>query len=161
MEIRELLRKEFWSKATSRKILAVFGKIFRVVEIFVVGFVVWYLVNSMWLTPPERKAGRAALEKIDALQRFGGMSEEEYGGDYKQGETMVHAAKQAAWTWRDEFIATSLSTYLIFTDMRRQEQESRIKLSNSNNERVRSLANCPSSMSGNEFESVVLHQALR
>jgi hypothetical protein len=163
MEIRELLQKELWSKKTSRKILSVAGRVLRVVEVLLVVFVVWYLVNALWLTPSERTAGRIALAKLDALQRFDGMSEDEYGGEYKQAETMVHAAEEAARTGRDNFIATSLSTYLMFTDMRRQEQQTRMALSNSSNEHLRSfgLQTCPESVTGNEFESAVLHQALR
>ena|ERR1017187_516197 len=159
MGIREVLGKEVWSKATSRKILSVAGRILRVVEVFLVGFVVWYLVYSIWLTPPERKAGREALAQLDALQHFDGMSEDEYGREYKQAETMVHAAEEATWTGRDRSIAAYLSVYLMFTDIRRQEEQSRIKMSNSNNERIRSLSACP--ISGNDLESAVLHQALR
>lgn len=166
MGIREVLRKELWSKATSRKILSVGGRVLRVVEVFLVVFVVWYLVNALWLTPSERKAGRVALEQIDALQPFSVMSGEEYGADYKQAETIVRAAEQTAWTKRDKFIATNLSIYLMFTDMRRQDQGLRIKLSSSNDDRVRkwSSQTCPESVTGNEgneFESAVLHQALR
>ena len=163
MEIRELLQKEVWSKRTSQNIWLVIRRILRAVEVLLVGFVVCYLVNGLWLTPPERKAGKFALDRVDALQRFSGMSEGEYGADYRQAETMVHAAEQAAWTGRDRFIATSLSTYLMFTDMRRQDEESRIKLSNSKDERLRdwSLKASPSSISASEFESELLHQALR
>jgi hypothetical protein len=163
MEIRELLQKELWSKRTSRKILSVVGKALRVVEVLLVVFVVLYLVNSYWLTPSERKAGRVALEKVDALQPFSVMSGEEYGADYKQAETMVHAAEEAAWTGRDKSIAGLLSNYLMFTDMRRQEQQTIITLSNSSNEHLRSLGlqTCHSSVAGNEFESALLHQFLR
>jgi hypothetical protein len=163
MEIRELLQKEVWSKRTSRKIWSVVKRTFRVVEVALVGFVIWLLVNSLWLTSPERKAGRVALDKVDALQRFSGMSEEEYGVDYKKAEDMVHAAERAAWTWRDQGVAAQLSAYLMFTDMRREDQENRIKLSNSKDERLKNLGlqASPSSISASEFESGMLHQALK
>jgi hypothetical protein len=163
MELRELLQKEIWSKRTSRKIWLVVKRTFRVVEVALVGFVIVYLANSTWLTSPERKAGRVALGKIDALQSFSGMSEEEYVASHKQAEEMVHGAEQAAWTGRDEFIASSLSAYLEFTDIRRQEQKFRDKLSTSKDEnlRNRSLQVSPSSIAASEFESGSLHQALR
>src|ERR1017187_8638664 len=161
MEIRGLLQKELWSKKTSRKILSVAGRVLRVVEVLLVVFVVWYLVNALWLTPPERKAGREALAQLDALQHFDGMSEDEYGREHKQAETMVNAAEEATRTGRDRSIAASLSAYLMFTDIRRQEQQSRIEMSNSNNERIRSLSTCPISGSGNDLESAGLHKDLR
>jgi hypothetical protein len=102
-----------------------------------------------------------ALAKLDDLQHFDGMSEEEYGREYKQADEMVHAAEEAAWTDRDKWIAANLSAYLMSTDVRRHEQESKIKLNNSSDDRVRSFASCPSSMSGNEVESAILHQALK
>jgi hypothetical protein len=163
MELRELLQTEIWSKRTSRKIWLVVKRIFRIVEVGVVGFVIWLLVSELWLTSPERKIGRVALDKIDALQRFSGMSEEEYGVDYKRAEDMVHTAGQVAWTERDHRVATQLFVYLMFTDMQKQDQENRIKLSNSKDERLRnwSLQSNPSSIEASEFESGLLHQALR
>ena len=163
MEIRELLRTEIWSKSTSRKILSVGVKILRVVEIFVVGYVVLYIVNATWLTASERTVGRVALVEIDALQHFDGMSDEEYARDYKRAETNVEAAEGAARTERDEKIAFNLSAYLMFTNIRREDQEYRTRLSNSKDERVRNLSTQtgPSPIPANEFESGLLHQALR
>ena len=163
MEVRKVLQTEVWSKTTSRKIWTLFRKILSGIEIFIIVLIVWFGINRMWLTSPERRAGIAALEKIDALQRFSVMSQEQYGQEHTQAKLSVDAAERAAWTSRDLSIASALSTYLLFTEMQRQDRELKMKLSDSQNERIRKLNSqaCPDSSAGSQFESAVLHEALR
>lgn len=163
MEVRKVLQTEVWSKTTSRKIWSVFRKILSGIEVFIVVLVIWFGINRIWLTSSERRAAIAALEKIDALQRFAVMSREQYSQEHAQAKSSVDAVERAAWTSRDLSIASTLSTYLLFTDMQRQDQELKMKLSDSQNERIRklNLQVCPDSSAGSQFQSAVLHEALR
>ena len=111
MKVRELLQKEVWSKRTSRKILVVLA-------ILCVAFVLWiaaYVVDESWITPSERRAGRAALAQIDSLQNFDGMSDAEFDAGVLQAGRKVGDAEQAAWTSRDKRIAGVVSFYLSST----------------------------------------------
>jgi hypothetical protein len=116
MTIREILQIEIWSKRTSRKILIGFG---IVVFLLVVGFVVLNTLNERWITPPERKAGRAALAQIEALQNFDQMSDSEYDAGALQAKQKIDTAAQAAWTAQDKRIALMLLGYFASTDGKR------------------------------------------
>ena len=116
MTVREVLQKEIWSKETSRKILLVCG-------LLVTGILVWNQIQSKWLTPSERKAGRAALVEVDALQKSAEMSDEEYGAAYKRAEAKVDAADKAAWTGKDRSIAVLLSIDLMSIDWQRMDRK--------------------------------------
>jgi len=159
MTLREVLQIEIWSKRTTRKMMSVFGSL-------VVVLVVLYVIEFWWLTPPERKAARVALAKVDGLQKFGEMTDEEYGWHYQEAEAKIQAAEKASWTERDESTVVVLSNYLMFTDFRRSQEKSAEKLIGSKNERLResgltelqwSVSSTP--ISG--LDSLGLHEALR
>jgi hypothetical protein len=116
MTIREILQIEIWSKRTSRKILIGLG---IVVVLLVVGFVVLNALDERWITPPERKAGRAALAQIEVLQNFDQMSDSEYDAGALQAKQKIDAAEHAAWTAQDERIALMLLGYFASTDGKR------------------------------------------
>ena len=116
MTIREILQIEIWSKRTSRKILIGLG---IVVVLLVVGFVVLNALDERWITPPERKAGRAALAQIEVLQNFNQMSDSEYDAGALQAKQEIDTAEQAAWTSQDKRIAFLLLGYFDSTDRKR------------------------------------------
>jgi hypothetical protein len=116
MKIRELLQKEIWSKRTSRKILIGFG---IVVVLLVVGFVVLNTLDERWITPPERKAGRAALAQIEVLQNFDQMSDSEYDAGALQAKQKIDRAEQTALTAQDKRIALMLLGYFVSTEEKR------------------------------------------
>jgi hypothetical protein len=116
MNVRELLQTEIWSKRTSRKILIGLG---IVVVLLVVGFVVLNTLDERWITPPERKAGRAALAQIEVLQNFNQISDSEYDAGALQAKQGIDTAEQAAWTSQDKRIAFLLLGYFDSTDRKR------------------------------------------
>jgi hypothetical protein len=116
MTIRGLLQKEIWSKRTSRKILIGLG---IVVVLLVVGFVLLNTLDERWITPPERRAGRAALAQIEVLQNFDQMSDSEYDAGPLQAKQEIDTAEQAAWTSQDKRIALLLLGYFGSTDSKR------------------------------------------
>jgi type II secretory pathway component PulM len=116
MTIRELLQIEIWSKRTTRKILIGFG-------IVAVGLVDWFAINKYWITPPERNAARAALAQIDLLQNFAQMDDAEYDTRVLKAKGNIDAAKEAAFTSRDEMIAAELGIYLLQIDVERSDQK--------------------------------------
>ena len=120
MTIRELLQIEIWSKRTSRKIFIGLG---IVVVLLVVGFVVLNALDERWITPPERKAGRAALAQIEALQNFDRMSDSEYDAGALQAKQKIDTAGQAAWTSQDKRIAFLLLGYFDLKDRERSNQK--------------------------------------
>jgi hypothetical protein len=111
-------------------------------------------------------SGSIALSQIDALQNLSALSDVEYGTRYKQAGENVQAAENVAWTARDKSVASVLSSYLMFTDVRRSQQKFLYKLSNSKDERFQNYAateakNGLDSIAISGFQSEVLHQALR
>jgi hypothetical protein len=116
MTIREILQIEIWSKRTSRKILIGLG---IVVVLLVVGFVVLNALHERWITPSERKAGRAALAQIEVLQNFNQMSDSEYDAGALQAKQEIDTAELAAWTAQDRRIALLLLGYFESTDVKR------------------------------------------
>jgi hypothetical protein len=116
MTIREILQIEIWSKRTSRKILIGLG---IVVVLLVVGFVVLNALDERWITPSERKAGRAALAQIEVLQNFNQMSDSEYDAGALQAKQEIDTAELAAWTAQDRRIALLLLGYFESTDVKR------------------------------------------
>jgi hypothetical protein len=120
MTIREILQIEIWSKRTSRKILIGSG---IVVALLVVGFVVLNALDERWITPPERKAGRAALAQIEVLQNFEQMSDLEYDAGALQAKRKIDTAEHAAWTAQDERIALMLLGYFASTDEKRSHRK--------------------------------------
>jgi hypothetical protein len=120
MIIRDLLQIEIWSKRTSRKILIGLG---IVVILLVVGVVVLNALDERWITPPERKAGRAALAQIEVLQNFDQMSDSEYDAGALQAKQKINTAEQAAWTAQDKRIALMLLGYFTSTDGKRSHKK--------------------------------------
>ena len=166
MAVREILQTEIWSAETSRKIIKLFRWVLTFIGISIACFAVWYVVSNNWLTGSEKRAGQIALSQIDALQNLSALSDTEYVANYKQAEGSVRAAENAAWTAKDRSVASVLTTYLMFTDVRRSEQKFLVKLSSSNDERFQKYAASEAKSSINSiavssFQSEVLHQALR
>jgi hypothetical protein len=120
MNVRELLQKEIWSRRTSRKILIGFG---ITVVVVAVGFVVLNALDERWITPSERKAGRAALAQIEVLQNFNQMNDSEYDAGALQAKQKIDTAEQAAWTAQDKRIALMLLGYFESTDVKRSHKK--------------------------------------
>ena len=129
MKVREFLRKEIWSKETSRKILVGLGLLIVAIQVF-------HEVDVRWTTPSERRAGRAALVEIDALQSSAGMSDGNFAQAFKTAEAGVQVAEAAAWTTRDRGIVQLLSGYLAMTKLYYEEAGTTLKKGNSPNERI-------------------------
>ncbi len=161
MTFREVLQIEIWSKRTTRKIWLGFGLVVMVL----IGVATWVAVSRMWLTASERRVGKVALVQVDALQRFAGMGDLEYIARYKDAEVKVATARQVAWTERDHWTAEMLSTYLMFTDIRRVGQKRRLEMAESDNVRIRKYAESQmppaDARSTSELLSLELHDALR
>ena len=112
MNLRELLKHELWSKRTTRKILVWSGTFLGFV---IAVLTIWILVEKFWLTPGERRAGKAALAQIDTLQDFESMTGRDFNAKSRQAGKEIDAAQNSAWTWRDKGVAESLSLYLDMT----------------------------------------------
>jgi hypothetical protein len=108
MNLRELLQSQFWSKRTSRMLLAVSGLI---LGIFLAGLLSWRVVDASWITPGERNAARAALARLDAMQDSGWASDRDFSAEEQEAEAKIGAAEQAAWTARDRHIVAELMGY--------------------------------------------------
>jgi hypothetical protein len=166
MGIREVLQTEIWSTETSRKIFRAVMRTVTAVGLLLVFVVVWYVVSNAWLTRSERRTAQVALSEIDALQYLDRLRDDEYAIQYKQADANVHIAEQAAWTRRDKLIAMLLSNYLMYTDIRRSDYSTRLKLSNSSDYRSRKYEqlasqNVESSISTSAIQSLMLHDALK
>jgi hypothetical protein len=166
MEVREILQTEIWSAETSRKMFKLSRRVLIVLGVSILCFLIWYVVSHNWLTRSEKRAGQVALSQIDALQNLSALSDVEYDARYKQAGENVEAAEKAAWTARDKSVASVLSTYLMFTDVRRSQQKFLVTLSNSKDERFQNHAATEAkssldSIAISGFQSEVLHQALR
>jgi hypothetical protein len=149
MTIREILQIEIWSKRTSRRILIGLG---IVVVLLVVGFIVLNALDERWITPQERKAGRAALAQIEVLQNFDQMSDSEYDAGAIQAKQKIDAAEQAAWTAQDKRIALMLFGYFASTDEKRSHRKFKLPPERPQDEALNKQAF--------QFIKGVLHQAL-
>jgi hypothetical protein len=113
MTLRELLQREIWSKRTTRRIWIV-SACMAVLGLVVFG---WHQLDTHWLTPPERAAGRAALQEIEVLE---GASDQQFDSQEQKASRVIEAAEKAAWTRRDRQISGVLAGYLsILKDDRR------------------------------------------
>jgi hypothetical protein len=106
MTLRELLRYEVWSKQTTRRILV--GSAILAALLFV-GYKIWDEVESHWLTRSERTVAKAALQRIDALQNSGPLSDEEFDNRTKDARLAIDAAERAARTRKDELVYMELA----------------------------------------------------
>jgi hypothetical protein len=125
MDLRELLKTEIWSKGTTRKILVWSGTFLGFV---IAVLAIWILVEQFWLTPGERRAGRAALAQIDTMQDFESMSVQGFNAKSWQAEKELDAAQNSAWTSRDKGVSESLSLYLETTKTDQEEKQRRERL---------------------------------
>ena len=162
MKIREILQIELWSKRTSRKILVWFGIVFGTL-VAVLG--TWYLVETHWLTPGERIAGRVALVEIDALQMMGSASDENFYSKANEAEGKVEIARLTSRTTREKDVAFSLSGYLLLTRMHRDDLVRREQLRKRHEPRLDSELESDKDMDsqGEETRKLmrsILHRAL-
>jgi hypothetical protein len=119
MNVRELLRYEIWSKRTTRKILVWSGTFLG----FVVALLtIWILVERHWLTPGERRAGKAALAQVGELENFESMSAQDFDAKSYRAQILINDADKSAWTWRDRAVVESLGYYY---DLLKIDQEER------------------------------------
>jgi len=118
MKIRELLQSAFWSKKALRRILIGFGFL---VGVLVVGFVVYCETEWHWLTPGERRTGRAVLAQIDAIQNLETISRDDFEARERGLREKLNAASDAAWTNRDLGVHATLFTYLLITEQERAD----------------------------------------
>jgi hypothetical protein len=116
MKIRELLRYEIWSKETSREILSSVWKFLKLSAIaWVVSGVlagIVFVVEAYCLTGGERRAGRAALGKIEEVEKLVDCDCELFATAYGQANIAVEEAGRKAWTLRDHQTEEELSLYL-------------------------------------------------
>ena len=108
MKIRELLRQEIWSKASSQKIFVAFGILIFVV---VLGGYSVIGISEHWLTPCERTAARMALAELDSPRQSGSLSNKDFSARTKLAEGSVDEASGAARTRRDRKIVADLMAY--------------------------------------------------
>ncbi|MGB8030650.1 MAG: hypothetical protein WCF30_13435 [Terracidiphilus sp.] len=123
MKIREFLHYEIWSKRTSRRVLVVSTV---VLAVLILGLFALNAVNRNWLTPGERKAAKAALIQLDALQDSGPLSNKDFSVRAKQVGREIDEAHRAAWTTRDRIIVLKLMDYqldIVVMRMQMQRQE--------------------------------------
>jgi hypothetical protein len=118
MSIRELLQTELWSKETSRKIGIKVGFVFCILAAALMG---WFLLETRLITPGERSAGRKALTQVDALQNLDGISNEDFKAREKQAKLKIETAQRAALTVRDGGVYAALGSYLLMTEMGRDD----------------------------------------
>ncbi|MGD0444936.1 MAG: hypothetical protein ABSA39_13465 [Edaphobacter sp.] len=149
MTVREVLQIEIWSKRTSRKILIGLG---IVVVLLVVGFVVLNTLDERWITPPERRAGRAALAQIEVLQNSDQLSDSEYDAGALQAKHKIDTAEQAAWTAQDQRIAAMLLGYFVSSDEKRSHRKLKLPPERPEDEALNKQAF--------QFIRSVLHRAL-
>ena len=156
MKVRELLQKEIWSKRTSQRILRVIGIVGAVVGVVCV---VGNGLDTYWMTPPERSAGRSALAEIDVLQNFRGMSDTDYDAGVKRAKAKVDAANQVAITSRDDAIASVLSGYLFLVNNERFNQKMDLRRNGRETEQPQQTTSVSLKM-GRDYLRDVLHKAL-
>jgi hypothetical protein len=118
MKVRELLQIVFWSKKALRRILIGFGILIATL-VLVTG--VLYETELHWLTPGERKAGKAVLAQIDSLQNLELISRKDFEARESGLQEKLNKAHQAAWTLRDEAVSSELYFYLYVTERERAE----------------------------------------
>ena len=116
MKILELLQSVFWSKKALLRSLIGLG-ILIVTVVLIAG--VWYEAELRWLTPGERKAGKAALGQIDSLQNLELISRKDFEAKESGLREKLDRAHQAAWTLLDGVVASELYFYLHSTERER------------------------------------------
>jgi hypothetical protein len=120
MKVRELLQTELWSKRTTQRMLAVSAV---VLAVLLFGIFALDGVNRNWLTPGERKAAKAALTQLDALQDSGALSNKDFSEKAKQAGRKIDDAHRAAWTTRDRTIVAELMDYQVDIVVKRMQIE--------------------------------------
>ncbi|MGD1063981.1 MAG: hypothetical protein ABR860_12035 [Terracidiphilus sp.] len=158
MTIRELLQIELWSKRTTRKILVGIG-------IVVAGYFAWAAVDEHWISPGEHRAGSEALVQIETLRKIDPEKDKDFELGVQQVRQKIEAAKKAAWTTRDTFLALDLSGYLLMTEIDRKAPGIGGKLqqrnASSSDSRRRLLEKLASTATGSEARlSARLHEEL-
>ena len=118
MNVRKILQTVFWSKKALRRILLGFG---IVVGVLVCGLGVLYVVEWHWLSPGERKAGKAVLAQIDSLQNLETISRDDFEARERGLPEKLKAARETAWTLRDKGVYSELFVYLLVTEQERAD----------------------------------------
>ncbi len=118
MKVRELLQTVLWSKKALRRILIGFGIL---IGVLVVGFAVLYEAGLHWLTPGERRTGRALLAQIDAIQNLETISRDDFEARERGLSEKWKAADDATWTRPDLEVYVILDAYLKETEQERAD----------------------------------------
>jgi len=118
MNVREIFQTVIWSKRTLRRILIGFGVF---IGVLAVGFLILYEVEWHWLTPGERRTGRAALTQIDAIQNLETISRDDFETRESGLEQKLRTARDSALTMRDKGVYSILFVYLLDTERERAD----------------------------------------
>jgi hypothetical protein len=116
MNVRKILQSAFWSRKALLRILIGLGIL--IVTLVLVA-VVWYEAQMHWLTPGERKAGKAVLAQIDSLQNLELTSRKDFEARESGLQEKLNEAGRAAWTFRDHAVFTELYFYVYATERER------------------------------------------
>jgi hypothetical protein len=108
MTIREILRKDIWSKRTSRIIAS------AVLLLCGIG-----LLWTDWATPREKRLARVAMTKVDSITDPEGISQVEFDARYAEAKSAAGDAKAAAITLRDRVAAFVVANYVSDLEHRR------------------------------------------
>jgi hypothetical protein len=115
MTLREFLQIELWSSETSRRVIRKTWKIVRPIAlvsgVLIVLLGVAFEVESRWFTNAERKAGKAALAKIEELDRLERNASDGFDVMNDQAKASVVIAEQKVWTLRDRQVSNELEFY--------------------------------------------------
>jgi len=157
MKYRELLRTEVWSNKATRKIYVGFGIFLGVV---IAGAVLWSIGDRNWITPGERSAAKVALGKLDALQDVGFLNDKEFAVWAKLVARRVDDAHQAARTTRDRKIVAALMSYQSTVVANHAFQKKQVLSQQQNSSRKPGQWMQGFALSGIDYDSRELHEAL-
>ena len=118
MTVRKILQSAFWGKKALRRILIGFGVF---IGVLVVGFCVVYEAAWHWLSPGERRTGRVLLAQIDSIQNVEKISRDDFEARERGLPERLKAARNAAWTFRDAGVYSTLFVYLLLTEQKRAD----------------------------------------
>jgi hypothetical protein len=104
-------KRPWWSASGAgigRVLLVVF------IGVWVVEGVVYAggLINHVWLTPSEKRAGAEALKDIDAVRNSTALDDRAYDALIQRAEAAVAETDKVAFTFRDHWVSGMLNTDL-------------------------------------------------
>ena len=162
MNVRKILQSVFWSKRALRRILVGFGVF---IGVLVVGSGALYETAWHWLTPGERRTGRAVLAQIDSIQNVETIGRNDFEARERGLPERLKAANNAAWTFRDAGVYSTLFVYLLLTEQERADvwEQNQLKAgdpSGTNSERESSWKTIAAEKEHLRFYRALLHKEL-